>query len=259
MPITQWRGPGARPWRSGWASSSARSAVAAGGLWAPSSSSGRPRQRTCCSRPGQRAAANPARIAAVSIDQPCSARAWHTPRATAPLAACTAPGRPQGLHWPAISRSPAAFWGRGSTQHNRAPAAAAWAVNTCRTWGAWGPLTATAPARITPAFSAAMLARSGPRNSRWSSPIEARAITPRSGWQVVASSRPPSPTSSTTRGRPASAKARNAAAVTSSNGVSPWALATGAANSSWRRRAAGAISSAPRRMRSVQPSRCGEV
>ena len=249
IPSTQWRGPGARPWRSGWASSSLRRARAAGRLWAPSSSRGWPRQISCCSRPGQRAAAKPCRIAASLTGQPCSARARSIPNATAPLLACTAPGSPRGQR----SRS------SGSSQRSSAPTAAARAFNTAATSGLWGALMATAPGWSTPAFSAAMWAGSGPRNSAWSSPTEAKPITGRWGWQVVASSLPPSPTSSTTSSRFASAKARKAAAVTSSNGVSWWRWATGVAVSRCRRRSGAAIGASPRRMRSVQLTRWGEV
>ena len=249
MPSSQWRGPETRPWRSGWASSSARRARAAGRLWAPSSSRGRPCQLSCCSRPGQRAAAKPRRMAGSLIGQPRSSNARSRPRATAPLAACTAPESPR-FHWLRSS---------GSTQRSSAPTAAALSLSTAATSGLWGALIATAPGWSTPAFSAAIVAGSGPRNSAWSSPTEAKPITGRWGWQVVASSRPPSPTSSTTSSRSAAAKARKAAAVTSSNGVSWWRWAIGVAVSRWRRRHGAAIGSWPSRMRSVQLTRCGEV
>ena len=249
MPSTQARGPGFRPWRAGSVSSSARRAMAAGRLWAPSSSRGRPRQLTCCSLPGQRAPAKPRRIPAPSIGQPRSSRALSIPRATAPLLACTAPGNPRGQ----------AFRSKGSTQCSSAPTAPAWAVRTAATAGSWGPLKALAPGWSTPAFSAAIVAESGPRISVWSRPIEAKPITLRSGWQVVASSRPPRPTSSTTSSSSAAAKARKAAAVTSSNGVSRWRRAAGVALSSWRRRLATLIGPAPIRIRSLQHTRWGEV
>ncbi|MFM7435074.1 MAG: hypothetical protein ACKO1Q_03685, partial [Vulcanococcus sp.] len=51
------------------------------------------------------------------------------------------------------------------------------------------------------------------------SPMLAKASTSRRGCTVVASSRPPRPTSSTASSTSASAKARKAAAVTSSKGV----------------------------------------
>ncbi len=125
--------------------------------------------------------------------------------------------------------------------------------------GLWGPLTARQPGRSTPAFSAAIRAGSAPSTSAWSMPMLAKPITGRRGCVVVASRRPPRPTSSTASSTPASAKARKAAAVISSKGVSRWRWPSSCRPRRWRRSSAGAIGADPSRIRSHQLTRWGEV
>ena len=82
------------------------------------------------------------------------------------------------------------------------------------------------------AFSRAIAAIVGPSRSMWSRATLVIAATPPSqAW--VASSRPPSPTSTSATSRSASAKWRKTTAVSSSNSVgSPWRRATRSATAS---------------------------
>ena len=90
--------------------------------------------------------------------------------------------------------------------------------------GAWRPMIATVSvcARssvclvMIPAFSPAMVAMSDPRYSAWSMPIGVMTATG-AFTTLVASHRPPSPTSMTPMSTGASANAANAMAVTTSN------------------------------------------
>ena len=235
-----------------WASSSRRRAAAAGGLWAPSSSRGLPWKRCSASLPGQRASCRPRWMAAAVMGQPSSARASAAATATAPLWRCSSPRSPS---W----GPPAEGGGSGSTQRSGQPCRWACCSSTAAASGAWGPLTARPPACSTPAFSVAIRPRVGPRASVWSRPMLAKASTDRRGCTVVASRRPPRPTSSTASSTWASAKATKAAAVTSSNGVRSWRRARGCSSCSRRRSSASAINPPGRRMRSHQLSRWGEV
>ena len=78
-----------------------------------------------------------------------------------------------------------------------------------------------------PAFSAAMSATVSPRYSAWSMPIGVITATGAST-TLVASHRPPIPTSTTATSTGASANAANAIAVTTSN-----LLIAGPADPSW--------------------------
>ena len=83
----------------------------------------------------------------------------------------------------------------------------------------WPAITAGTPDLRMPAFSAAIASMVSPRKSRWSS--ETRVITLAIGLSttLVASSRPPRPTSSRRASAGCRAKRRNAAAVSISNTV----------------------------------------
>ena len=155
MPSTQWRPAWPAPWVAERRSSSKRRTWAAGGLWAPSSRSSWPRQGSCCRRPGQQAWLKPVRMALLLMAQPRFERACSMPRATAPLLAWMAPGMPRA-HGPKS---------RGSTQRSSAPVAVARCSSTAATSGLWAALMAVQPCWSTPAFSAAMAAAVGPRNS----------------------------------------------------------------------------------------------
>ena len=80
------------------------------------------------------------------------------------------------------------------------------------------PVTATSPRSMIAAFSRAIAVTVGPRRSVWSRPTLVTTATPPSqAW--VASSRPPSPTSTSATSSDDSAKCRNITAVSSSNSV----------------------------------------
>ena len=88
------------------------------------------------------------------------------------------------------------------------------------------PVTARSPRSMIAAFSRAIAVTVLPRRSVWSrSTLVTTATPPSQAW--VASSRPPSPTSTSARSGPASANRANTTAVRSSNSVgSPYRRAT---------------------------------
>ena len=89
-------------------------------------------------------------------------------------------------------------------------------------WGrtAFVPSTQGLPGRMMAAFSPAMASSVSPRIFVWSSPMPVTAHAT-VGTAVVASQRPPRPTSSTAASTPACANMTMAAAVSSSNSVQP--------------------------------------
>ena len=80
------------------------------------------------------------------------------------------------------------------------------------------PRTHAWPGLITPPFSAAMASSVSPRMRVWSRPMPVTQVT-RGCVAVVASQRPPRPTSSTATSTWASAKTQQAATVRRSNSV----------------------------------------
>ena len=84
--------------------------------------------------------------------------------------------------------------------------------------GSGSPITAGRPGLKMPAFSQAMRSRVSPRNSTWSIPIDATPAA-RGVSTLVASSRPPSPTSMTDTSTRAAANNSNAIAVVASKNV----------------------------------------
>ena len=83
----------------------------------------------------------------------------------------------------------------------------------------WGQLTTGAPAFTMPAFSPAMAPRVSPSKSVWSSPMRQITLASGASMTLVASNRPPSPTSSTTISQPTARKCSKATAAMSSNSV----------------------------------------
>ena len=91
-------------------------------------------------------------------------------------------------------------------------------------------MTATAPGLMMPDFSLAMPRTSVPRYSAWSRPIGVITATAPSA-TLVASHRPPSPTSITAASTGASANAAKPIAVSTSNFDSaPWLASTMSTN-----------------------------
>ena len=82
--------------------------------------------------------------------------------------------------------------------------------------GGWASDTSGTPARAMAAFSAAISAKVTPRYCWWSMPMLAIPLTRGRSMTLVASSRPPSPTSSRQASAGVRAKARIAAAVATS-------------------------------------------
>ena len=182
---------------------------------------------------------------------PKACRASAIATATAALLRCRLPAKPR-------RGPPCASVARGSTQRRlQSQRCASWR-STWATSGAWGPLMATRAPAITAAFSRAMAARLSPSRSQWSMPMGPKPTTGRWGWAVVASSRPPTPTSSTTRGSPSAAKRSKAAAVNSSKGERPWRWPMASQRPRSARRVSGSIQAASSWMRSHQLTRWGE-
>ncbi|GAV36424.1 hypothetical protein ROTAS13_04111 [Roseomonas sp. TAS13] len=110
-----------------------------------------------------------------------------------------------------------------------------------------------------PAFSAAIPARLFPRNSIWSIETEATAQAAGRGTTLVASNRPPSPTSSTSRSAGTRAKSRKAVAVVISKTLIPSPALACSASSSAAASTSSSTSVPASRMRSWKRTRCGEV
>ena len=164
-----------------------------------------------------------------------------------------------GSRWSAVTCSSAAT--------NRQPFREA--VRSTASFAASGitPQTTGRPGLTMPAFSSAMAACVVPSHSQWSRPM--RVMTERRTFRAatafVASSRPPSPVSSTTRSGFASAKRTNAIAVSVSKNVTskPCVRSSRSTTSSTRSATASSAASdagAPsRKNRSLIETRCGDV
>ena len=109
-----------------------------------------------------------------------------------------------------------------------------------------------------PAFSDAISSSESPRYSTWSRATLVTAVAS-GAMTLVESSRPPSPTSTTARSTPASAKQRNASAVVASKKVAPVRSMAGRSRASASASSAASTGRPPMRMRSVNETRCGEV
>ena len=216
MPSTQ----RVRP-RAGAASRQARSAAAASGLWATSSTvSTSPAMRW--KRPARRASRTPRAIAPEGRNRP-AARAASCAAATAvaALSSWCGPASPGVGRMSVPSASSKAHCpspaGRRSNSRprrtSRAPSSRACA--STEAGGAGSPTTAGRPGRRIPAFSRPMASRSGPSHSLWSRP--SCVITATSGsTTLTASRRPPSPTSSSATSTSARASSHSAARVPNS-------------------------------------------
>ena len=126
-----------------------------------------------------------------------------------------------------------------------------------RTSPSIAPSTMSRPGFAIPAFSRAMATSVGPSRSVWSRAMRVIAAARGVGITLVASSRPPRPTSTTARSTRASWKARNAASVATSKNES-----SGVASSARVRNDASAsspIGAPPTWMRSANRQRCGDV
>ena len=148
---------------------------------------------------------------------------------------------------------------RGFTQWSLACWVRQVVSRTSCTSGAWTQLITVAWGGIAAAFSVAMAVRLFPRCSQWSRPMLATATTGRHGWAVVASSRPPSPTSSTSRSQACRWNSKKAEVTSSSNGVSRCRSFRGLSACNWVRSVSAAMGFPLIRMRSHQLTRWGEV
>ena len=174
-------------------------------------------------RPGQTASANPLRIASSGTTaifrRSIAAR---TPSATAAFAAWCRPinptrSSPRAKSRISVPRRSTAETGNGAVIVSGAPERFAAAVITSRPSPS-APVTARSPRLMMAAFSRAISGIVGPSHSMWSRSTLVIAATPPSQ-ALVASRRPPRPTSTTPTSIPRRANQANAAAVTSSNSV----------------------------------------
>ena len=83
----------------------------------------------------------------------------------------------------------------------------------------WGQLATGHPGFTMPAFSPAMAATVSPSKSVWSSPMRQITLASDASMTLVASSRPPRPTSNTTISQTTARKCSKATAAMSSNSV----------------------------------------
>ena len=167
------------------------------------------------------------------------------------------PGPAQVSRWPSGPRRSTATDSSRPSSRSGTRTAAARSTRTRSASGAWAAQTATPP-RMIAAFSAAISASVAPSTAWWSRSM--RAITTASGVPtVVASSRPPRPTSSTATSTASRAKWSSPSAVVVSNIVAS-SLATSVPSASTpSTTASSAIGSPSTRMRSRNDTRCGEV
>ena len=120
-------------------------------------------------------------------------------------------------------------------------------------------MTIGRPGLMMPAFSPAMAASVVPRNASWS--IDSDAIAQEAGAcsTLVASNRPPSPTSMIARSAGVAANSRKAQAVSTSNTVIGAPALTTSMRSSADTSVASSTSRPATRNRSVTSTRCGLV
>ena len=226
-----------RKWKSNSVVSASASAAAPAGLWAASMNTvGALRIRS--NRPGLAAAAKPARTASMSswrwapapkkASTAASASAafcaWYSPCSGRNTSEYTPPRPCSSSSWPPTATCRLSTANSESARATAASARTAWASSTSIASGSWRPITATVStgtssprgAPMMPAFSAAISAIVSPRYSAWSTPIGVITATAAST-TLVASHRPPIPTSMTAMSTGASANAANAIAVTTSN------------------------------------------
>ena len=125
--------------------------------------------------------------------------------------------------------------------------------------GSWRPTTQPMPCLRMPAFSPAISGRVSPRYCWWS--METGVMTVRRGRSttLVASRRPPRPTSSRVKSAGVSLMARKAAAVVISKKVMGWPALAASQRSSAAARSGSGMSVPARRMRSWKRARWGEV
>ncbi len=227
----------------------------------PSGSDAASRPPSRCIRPGHSARAIPdsapsatspdARAAATAIPALSS---WCAPSsdgagsATAPAA--SEKRTPPPPHATSQSRP------RSSTG---APTASACPSSAPSASPACAPSTTGVPGFMIPAFSRAISASVSPRKSWWSSEIEVIAHTRGGGITLVASARPPSPTSSTHSSAGTRANSSKLAATSTSNTVIAAPSLTAATASITADSASSLTSSPASRMRSLNCTRCGEV
>ena len=110
-----------------------------------------------------------------------------------------------------------------------------------------------------PAFSRAMAATVSPRNAMWSSDTGVMMLAAVRATTLVASSRPPIPTSSTSASACTRENARKAAAPMISKKVIGSPALTVSTSSSNATRASSEMRSPASRMRSLKRTRCGDV
>ena len=174
---------------------------------------------TTCPLPGHRASSSPALYSAGST--PC--RTLSARRAAAGPALACAPGlvpshAPANAtasdafsRWcapasPSWRRSPPAYASRERATASGVPTAAARDSNASIASAGWSTVNAGTPGLKMPAFSVAISRSVYPSTSMWSYPSDATPQTTGARTQFVASSRPPSPTSTTATSTPASRK-----------------------------------------------------
>jgi hypothetical protein len=115
------------------------------------------------------------------------------------------------------------------------------------------------PGLMMPAFSKAILASVSPRKSMWSMEMLVIAVATGRSTTLVASNRPPSPTSSTSRSAGTVANRWKATAVVTSNTVIGAPALTRSTCSSASDSASSVTNSPASRMRSWKRTRWGEV
>mmetsp|Transcript_228 Transcript_228/g.576 ORF Transcript_228/g.576 Transcript_228/m.576 type:complete len:262 (+) Transcript_228:1166-1951(+) len=231
-----------------------------------------------CARPGQLAAARPcssgggssprSRLARSGLRCASSARS-DAPRiqraaswtATAALSRWWSPASPNTTgRLPGVEKRSS-----GVESARSQPTSAARSFRTCMAQSCCGPVTAGAPGFMIPAFSNAIFGSVSPRISMWSKP---RAVMPQAaGWStmLVASMRPPMPTSSTATSTFCCTKTRSASSVMNSkkNGMPSSSVAFSVSVSNVHQKFSRKTSSSAglpcSRMRSRMSTRCGEV
>ncbi len=139
-----------------------------------------------------------------------------------------------------------------------APASRAYRARSARIATSDSPMTAGRLRLKIPAFSHAICSRVSPRYSTWSMPIDTTPAASGSS-TLVASRRPPSPTSTTDTSTPARANISNAIAVVASKKVA-WSASTIGSRRPIQSTTASSVTGVPSiRMRSRKSTRCGEL
>ena len=178
-------------------------------------------RRPCRDGAWPRRSSTPQRSARASITASVTAAlcAWCRPRSPSrsPSRRCEGVRASRKMPSHPVSRTVARYGWRGPARSSGTPRAVQRSRTGRSPWPV-APVTATLPALMIGAFSPPMAASVGPRIASWSCWTFVTAATPRSR-TFVASSRPPSPTSTMARSTRRRASSAMAAAVSASNSV----------------------------------------